>query len=347
VCSFSEAPKFSLLHYAVINLRINGIASSASTDEAVKIVRLLLQLGADPTIEAKHVEMNSFASDCLLHGYTPSQTLTAMRIQPPILTARNSGYCDELLTALQEAENRWKEKLIEPIPIPPSVFRTLSNLRLSKDVDYMTFQCKDNVDITAHPVILSASSSYFHRFFTSPWAVECPDRCWKTEQTSTVMNIILDFVYTGQVDIKLMADNCCSVYVAAAEFEFDDLKIVARHYLKDSLSLDNNEGHLALAYLHEDKELIEVRREYMIQHLTCDNIIQRLEFAHTHNDKLLTEACSAYVKSHSSEMLISSRFAVLPYENPELWKKMFNQLVTGEADWDHSACIKGDREEYK
>jgi hypothetical protein len=332
---------FSLLHNAVVNLYLNGTGSESALSTAVQICRLLLQRGANPTSRARYLQLYCSSSGanpdlkssrryfCIFHGLTPLQALIAMQNHMEFTFGTGERY-KEITQLLREAEARWQSYVqFCSNEVPSSLLQSLKKLRHSTDCDFMTFQCKDNVDVTAHPAILSACSMYFQGFFTGPWAKECPDRCWKTEYTSAVITVILDFLYMGQVRYDLLENNSMLVYQAAAEFELDDLRNVACYNMSVSLSHDNCDERLALGCLHEDYVLTKACRDYMIVLLSCDNIKSRLELAYTSDDDVLKEACLAFTKAHFNELMLNPEFAALPLENPDLWRTMFSELIPG------------------
>jgi hypothetical protein len=270
IWNVSGKPTFTLLHCAAMNVYFH-VREEASLSNAIAIFRLLLKFGADPIAAAKGVKIVHRGTGISnpLTGLTPSQTLNTVEGLGAIDDFKRTVHVeyDRFKAFLRKQEHYWKQRHNSMVPISPRLKECLMKLRHSKDCDYMTFQCKDNVDVTAHPNILSVNSPYFARFFAGPWAEQYPDRYWKTQYTSNVMTALLDFTYTGQVGIELRED-CCMMYVAAAEFEFEDLKNVAQHYVVLTLSLENIEERLELGYLYENRTLIQDCRSYMTAHLS-------------------------------------------------------------------------------
>jgi hypothetical protein len=331
----------------VVNLRITRTESEASMKDAVKICLLLLEQGADPTVRAKNVSISKSGNTSVrFDNTTPRKALIGMKdwnYMPRSATILKEY--NQVCKVLEREEKFWKWNCNNSVTLPQSVLQTLTKLRQSKDSIDMTFLCKDNVDVLAHSNIVAASSPYFERFFAGPWANEFLDGCWKTEYTSTIINIILDFVYIGKFNNQLLKDNCCLVYAAATEFEFDDLRIVARKYMISGLSSDNNTDLLEIAYLHKDDELTEDCQDYMIENLSSDSILDCLEFVHSHNDEKLINACHEFVMANLNEVILNPSFSRLPFENPELWKKIFTRMIPNGTSWDCDTCTRRKREE--
>jgi BTB/POZ domain len=289
---------FTLLHYAAVNLYNYVCKKTVMDTHASCIIDHLLENGADPTIESKPVRhvYSATERDQQADSLLPSMILDRFVTNPfrDSDDFKNDEAVIELFAVFRNNEKIWETKHEDGPTIPESTRAFLSSLRTNPNVDVVTFCCKDGVNVTAHPAILSASSAYFKTYFDGPWAEAHPDGRWETEHTSELMNIMLDYLYTGNVDHDGFMAHCRDLYLVATEFELESIQSIARSYVAISLSGENVKETLSIAYLHGDGALRYI--------------------------------CYEYLKARPAAWTMDPTLGALSTENPELWKELRGKL---------------------
>ncbi|GAB6024625.1 hypothetical protein CHUAL_014257 [Chamberlinius hualienensis] len=120
----------------------------------------------------------------------------------------------------------------------------LDNMRKNNVMCDITVVC-DTTEFTAHKVVLSASSTFFHNRFT-----EAIDRLQVPDIGPDVMEIILTFVYTGHVLVG--ETNVQLVLAAAHRLRVTNLYHWCRERLVSSLTLSTLEHVWDVADLYSD-----------------------------------------------------------------------------------------------
>jgi BTB/POZ domain len=290
---------FSILHYAVLNIYHLCNASEKSLSDAIEIFNYLLDGGANPTIKplgiiitytsSKHTPITDGVTPLLLLNRFTTSNL--YKNQPADIQQK----LKDIAERLPRLEKEWTARLNKSVVVPNVVMEMYCKLRNSNTPDSMTFCCKDGVEVSAHPCILSASSSYFEAFFNGPWTYLHPDRRWNTEYTSIVINNILDFAYAGHVNHAAFIEHGIGLYKASAEFQFLGMNRVVADYLRSYLSLENVKETLSLAFLHEDTDLLA--------------------------------GCYDFIDKNFRKVMLDSSFVALSVENTDLWKALQDKMI--------------------
>jgi BTB/POZ domain/Ankyrin repeat len=175
---------FTLLHYAIINYYNMMCKKGEELHDAINIVKALLENNADPTIISKPITYlrSSNGDRTTTEGVNPSQmfirlTSYHMDLSDDLLMANSVEHLSRLL---EPSVAVWREKHDQVKLVTESARLFLSSLRQNPHPNVITFCCKDGVNVTAHPAILSASSAYFKTYFDGPWAEAHPDGRWET-----------------------------------------------------------------------------------------------------------------------------------------------------------------------
>jgi hypothetical protein len=320
----TETPELSLLHYAILTPHAKRFERLASFRKIIDIVLFLLKQGANPTAQAKYLTVENY----LTGGPIP---LTGLNPCKALIGIRAVWYLDKdtvalyrsLKLALKDAEQTWRKrdhgKMVE---IPQGVPQIWKKMRTLHSGDTITFQCQDYVDVIAHPALLSASSPYFERFFASPWTGVDNNRCWKTAHTSVIINILLDFIHTGEVDEELCRQHDVVLYQTVMEFEMGSMKTLVRDNVFQCFSPDNIKDRYSLAKLHDDEVLVNACRDYMAVCFSLGNIKDRLQFAQLQGDDALKCKCFDFVNAHFRTIMLDLNFVALSSEDPDLWVDM-------------------------
>jgi BTB/POZ domain len=310
-----------VMHYAVANLIAVYDKDLLSARKALRICKLLLSRGADPTARAKNVAVIFGPTLMGIHMIsTPSiKFINFMINQQSIdLTDPKKGMIiAKLNDILKHAAQNWESRSSLAASLPQTVQELLANFRSCPDNDRMTFVCSDGVDIRAHRSVLSLYSPVFKAYFEGPWSETHPDGRWETTYASDLVNAILDYMYSNKIDLTYISKEQNIVYTAAHEFQLTILN--------------------------------EIARDCMIDNISCANVKDTLEIAHLHNDESLLDSCFDFVSNNVEVVLTEQSFAALSTENPELWESMFRYLYPDKTfnKYNPEKSDKRPREEIK
>ena len=116
--------------------------------------------------------------------------------------------------------------------------RLLHDLFDRKKLSDVTFHIDDK-KIQAHKLILSTRSSVFEAMFSHDTKEKLTNRVEVVDVDAGVFEEVLRLIYTNEVDSTLLKDRTIELMVAADKYMLDDLKILCRQQVLDSLSIEN------------------------------------------------------------------------------------------------------------
>jgi len=149
-------------------------------------------------------------------------------------------------------------------------------------------QEQPRVILYAHRNILAASSPYFARYFRD-WGATKEE--FETSNSKAMMEIVLKFIYSGEVPPKEEAVVCATELLAVAgEYDIEDLQKLAEETLVEQLCLENVKDAFMLADLH--------------------------------NSETLKAACGDFVRKNACTAMFDDGILQLKEENPSLWKDL-------------------------
>lgn len=142
-------------------------------------------------------------------------------------------------------------------------------------------------DFAVHRIVLSASSSYFQVMFSSGMAESHLDRVEIHGVNANVFQTILDFIYTGQVDVN--ESNVQQLLPASQMLQVDDIEVICCEFLKHELDSSNcvgiylfSDAHScstlsksALDFIH--RNFVEVSKQDEFLQLSKSALLQLLE----------------------------------------------------------------------
>ena len=228
-----------------------------------------------------------------LYGINPD-------INPPLSAKVKKERCEELLAAFLEAklkENAAQAKVIESqaakIAVLKRPARATASMLFSEDFSDLVFVCGGE-RIPAHRFILAASSEHMGALLKGLWrenvdgqAVEVP-----MEQSAAAVRVMLQFVYTGEVDEAGLSSPPVLMGV-----------------------LDLSSRHL----LPELKAACERR---LVGSLTVPSVAAALVAAYLHDLAALKAACIEFIKANMAAVTLSSSFIKLKVSQPAIWKEV-------------------------
>ncbi|KAJ8403770.1 hypothetical protein AAFF_G00346380 [Aldrovandia affinis] len=115
-----------------------------------------------------------------------------------------------------------------------------------------------------HRVLLAAVSPYFRAMFTSPLVESRLTEIRLEEVTPSVMETVIQFVYTGEAGLSL--DTAEDLFVAANRLQVMPLQDLCSRFLFEHLSVDNCLGMYSLARSHHDQLLLRASLRLVAQH---------------------------------------------------------------------------------
>ncbi|XP_068726664.1 actin-binding protein IPP-like [Montipora capricornis] len=142
-------------------------------------------------------------------------------------------------------------------------------------------------DFPVHRVILSASSSYFQVMFTSGMAESYLDHVEIHGLSADVFQAILDFIYTGNVDVN--ETNVQQLLPASKMLQVEDIEVLCCDFLKHELDASNCVGIYQFADAHScstlsksalnfiHRNFVEVSNQEEFLQLTKTVLLQLLE----------------------------------------------------------------------
>uniref|UniRef100_A0A8C7TC19 Si:dkey-260j18.2 n=1 Tax=Oncorhynchus mykiss TaxID=8022 RepID=A0A8C7TC19_ONCMY len=113
-------------------------------------------------------------------------------------------------------------------------------------------------------VLLAAVSPYFRAMFTSPLVESRLTEIRLEEVTPSVMETVIQFVYTGEAGLCL--DTAEDLFVAANRLQVMPLQDLCSRFLFEHLSVDNCLGMYSLARSHHDQLLLRASLRLVAQH---------------------------------------------------------------------------------
>ncbi|KAJ8280249.1 hypothetical protein GJAV_G00052300 [Gymnothorax javanicus] len=115
-----------------------------------------------------------------------------------------------------------------------------------------------------HRVLLAAVSPYFRAMFTSPLVESRLTEIRLEEVTPSVMETVIQFVYTGEAGLSL--DTAEDLFVAANRLQVEPLQDLCSRFLFEHLSVENCLGMYSLARSHHDQLLLRASLRLVAQH---------------------------------------------------------------------------------
>ncbi|XP_039629856.1 kelch-like protein 3 isoform X2 [Polypterus senegalus] len=142
-------------------------------------------------------------------------------------------------------------------------FRVMNELRSKKMLCDVTIVAED-VEISAHRIVLAACSPYFCAMFTG----DMTERKAKTIEIKDVdghtLNKLIDYIYTAEIEVT--EDNVQVLLPAASLLQLMDVRQVCCDFLQSQLHPTNCLGIRAFADVHACTELLNQANAYAEQH---------------------------------------------------------------------------------
>ncbi|KAF0759416.1 Uncharacterized protein FWK35_00018029 [Aphis craccivora] len=155
------------------------------------------------------------------------------------------------------------------------VFEVLQSFRNENDIfcDIM-LQTDDGIIVYGHKYILASATPYFKAMF-SKFCESKKDRVNITKVDSTILKLLIDYIYTGE--IMITQENVEFVLVAADLLQLDYVKQACVEFLQKQLDPSNCLGIKLFADLHNCIELLSncevfIKKQFL-EVVKCDEFL--------------------------------------------------------------------------
>lgn len=154
-----------------------------------------------------------------------------------------------------------------PVTVNPrhlrKAFKVMNELRSQSLLCDVTIVAED-VEISAHRVVLAAGSPYFHAMFTGEMAESRAKRVRIKEMGGWTLGLLIDYIYTAEIQVT--EDNVQSLLPAAGLLQLSEVKKSCCDFLSSQLHPSNCLGIRAFADLHACCQLLTQANSYAEQH---------------------------------------------------------------------------------
>lgn len=124
-------------------------------------------------------------------------------------------------------DNKFKENIL----------RSLNSMRQENSLCDVVLRVNGTINFSAHRCVLSASSSYFQALFADDFLEKTTGVVELDEIGATAMEKVLEFIYTGEVEIDVV--NAQDLVVVADYLNIPALKLNASAVLERSINVSN------------------------------------------------------------------------------------------------------------
>ena len=153
-----------------------------------------------------------------------------------------------------------------PIHVPEfNLGKLMEDNRRKNIFTDITLVAADKKEFKAHKLILAAQSDFFKTRFSSRWqdqkSAESSDKVELTDVPCNVMEVMLSYMYTGEV--AAIEEVAISVLPFAEEYGLEGLRKMCEQSLAESLTSDNAVDLLITANAHNALDLKKVSMDYI------------------------------------------------------------------------------------
>ena len=175
--------------------------------------------------------------------------------------------CSLQVYKLDSPKHTGKAILVRPVPtvsIPEhNLGQTMEEARQSGLLTDVTLVTGEK-ELKAHKLILAAQSSFFKTRFEQRWE-QSGDRVELNDVSPEILEAVLKYMYTGQVEIIDDTEMTCKPFSVADEYGLEKLRTTCEAMLVKSISDENVVDVLILADTHNGKDLKKVCIEYVVR----------------------------------------------------------------------------------
>lgn len=278
-------------------------------EDALDIIRALLRAGADTDATCSGVVFCKVGSHASITISVPKTAVKAALFLKRFPKKNMEEACysimDEVATLIIQHNSRSSEddtkegvKESKAVSLQSSTLSTWRTLLTSQDHSDLSFVCPDG-KVEAHKCVLSVATPYFSAALKGRWMEGSSENNeWKTIHSTRIIQGILSFIYTGELDEDRWNDSTSLIELlaVASEYQLDALVTLCQDKLEDELQSPE----------------------------ACKEI---LSMAHLHSLSDLTSRCYDYVSENASLLLVNTKFMSLAQDNKELWSDLEAELT--------------------
>ncbi|XP_023135195.2 kelch-like protein 2 [Amphiprion ocellaris] len=175
--------------------------------------------------------------------------------------------CTRLCPHALDKEDKEGVERQGPVTLNPrhmrKAFKVMNELRSQSLLCDVTIVAED-VEISAHRVVLAAGSPYFHAMFTGEMAESRAKRVRIKEMDGWTLGLLVDYIYTAEIQVT--EDNVQALLPAAGLLQLNEVKKACCEFLSSQLHPSNCLGIRAFADLHACSQLLAQANSYAEQH---------------------------------------------------------------------------------
>ncbi|XP_008587838.1 PREDICTED: kelch-like protein 2 [Galeopterus variegatus] len=142
-------------------------------------------------------------------------------------------------------------------------FKVMNELRSQNLLCDVTIVAED-MEISAHRVVLASCSPYFHAMFTGEMSESRAKRVRIKEVDGWTLRMLIDYVYTAEIQVT--EENVQVLLPAAGLLQLQDVKKTCCEFLESQLHPVNCLGIRAFADMHACTDLLNKANTYAEQH---------------------------------------------------------------------------------
>uniref|UniRef100_A0AAY4DJZ4 BTB domain-containing protein n=2 Tax=Denticeps clupeoides TaxID=299321 RepID=A0AAY4DJZ4_9TELE len=200
-----------------------------------------------------------------------------------------------------------------PITINPrhmkKAFRIMNELRSQNLLCDVVIVAED-VEISAHRVVLAAGSPYFHAMFTGEMSESKQKRVRIKEMDGWMLGMLIDYIYTAEIQVT--EENVQVLLPAAGLLQLSDVKKACCEFLSSQLHPTNCLGIRAFADLHACTDLLMQANTYAEQHFS--EVVQSEEFLSLGMDQVCSLIASDKLTISSEEKVFEAVIAWVTHD---------------------------------
>lgn len=160
-----------------------------------------------------------------------------MKLYAVGLSTKHAGYLCGLCSMDMSSKSDNRISRILDNKFKENILRSLNAMRQEKSLCNVVLRVNGTINFSAHRCVLSASSSYFHALFSDDFLEKQSGVVELEEIGATAMEKVLEFIYTGEVEIDLV--NAQNLVMAADYLNIPALKLNASAVLETSIKVSN------------------------------------------------------------------------------------------------------------
>lgn len=201
---------------------------------------------------------------------------------------------------------------LKSVQYAPDLLKQLHNLRQEKVFTDATL-CVQHEEIYCHRIILAASSPYFRAMFSHNLREGRDFRVSFQEVSPWTMKRIIDYVYTGNLEIT--TENAQELLSAGSLFEFPAIVAACCDFLKQQLHISNCLGIEEFAMIHSCKKLQDEAHKFVLENFS--SVIECDEFLHLSLNRLKDYIASDWIEVQVEDTVYEAVMKWINYDIDE------------------------------